>query len=726
MDSISGIEKFDNDLSFAIDTAHKSIVWIDCFDFGYIKKLLDKLSSKSHQSYNFRYWSNSTGEIRNSSGDQHVKVKVNRKNEKDLTVVTSIETVVSFTEALKWFVNTPKCTHLVLKVSENNFFEKEAIPTLQEFVSLNKEKTSDIRRTIILVAATHIEVPGLEHICERFTLPLADIKDIDKLFGLIHDKKLETERDFSSTALDKDIILKYDELELPEEVVIKDGRIEDDYLGLIRRENGKVKRIVLPRKLRYEFSSDFIGEENNIELEFHYQKLVDSLSGMYLYDIVELLESIKADDKDKQICYLYEKRNGYKNRELPDVIKQKKKQIVENSGLLEVIDIISNHYEKVADIDALKDYINKQKTRIEDVSTYPPKFPKPKGILLVGAPGCGKSESAKAIASMLDLPLYRLNIGNLLGHKYGQSENKFIEALRTADASAPCVLWIDEIEKAFAGAGNESENDDTLTHIVGHFLTWMQEHKTMVYLVATANDLSRMKPEMLRKGRWDERFMLTYPTQKGCEKIICAIIKKKFEIVLKNGSKDVFKDIIIKHDEEEKYGDSLVEKTLIGDFEKIVVIPDDESKIIYKRIANNLSKLHMSGAEIENCVIDYYIKICNPDPGNKSKLTNNTYKEIDLKEFAEYTENIIKEKYQENSQVNKDDNDDDNILEILDKEKFMSLHDKEMGYFLCTKVYSEILERKINKLDLKKEDIELLTKLLFIKYKDLFNFKSAC
>lgn len=726
MDSVRGLEKFYNDLSFAIDTVHKSIVWIECFDFGYIKRLLDNLSSKSNQSYNIRYWSNSTGEIKNTSGDQRVKVKVNRKNEKDLTVVTSVETVVSFSEALKWFINTPKCTHLVLRASENNFFEKEAVPTLQEFVCLNKESILETRRTIIIVAATHIEVPGLEHICERFTLPLADVKDIDKLFGLIPDEKLVTERDRSSVTLDKDTILEYDELELPDEVVINDGRIKDDSLGLIRRENGKVKRIVLPRKPIYEFSSDFIGEEKDIELEFHYQKLVDSLSGMYLYDIIELLESIKADDKDKQICYFYEKRKGYKNCELPDVIKQKKKQIVENSGLLEVIDISSNHYEKVADIEALKNYINKQKSRIDSVSTYPPKFPKPKGILLVGAPGCGKSESAKAIASMLDLPLYRLNIGNLLGHKYEQSENKFTEALRTADASAPCVLWIDEIEKAFAGAGNEAENDDTLTHIVGHFLTWMQEHKTMVYLVATANDLSRMKPEMLRRGRWDERFILTYPTDKGCEKILYAILKKKFEITLTNEGKDVFKDVVVKYDEEEKYRDSIVEKTTVADQKKIVVIYDNESKSLYKKIAKNLSELHMSGAEIENCIIDYYIEISDSDFGDKPMSHNNTYKEIDLKAFAEYTDSIVKEKCQKKNCDNIEGSDDDEILKILDKDTFMSMYDKEMGYFLCTKVYSEILDRKINKLDMDKKEIELLIKLLFVKYNDLFNFKSAC
>jgi SpoVK/Ycf46/Vps4 family AAA+-type ATPase len=149
------------------------------------------------------------------------------------------------------------------------------------------------------------------------------------------------------------------------------------------------------------------------------------------------------------------------------------------------------------------------------------KLPLPKGILLVGEPGCGKSETAKAVSSILKKPLLRLNMGSLLGQYVGQSENNFIEALRTAEAAQPCILWIDEIEKAFSGAGKgPGSNDNVMTRIIGLFLTWMQEHKGLVYLVATANDLSLMKDEFLRKGRWDEIFYLSKPDEKGRNEIV--------------------------------------------------------------------------------------------------------------------------------------------------------------------------------------------------------------
>ena len=684
MDSVSSLEKFDNDLSFAIDTAHKSIVWIDCFDFGYIKKLLDKLS-KSHQSYNFRYWSNSTGEIRNSSGDQHVKVKVNRKNEKDLTVVTSIETVVSFTEALKWFVNTPKCTHLVLKVSENNFLEKEAIPTLQEFVCLNEEETSDIRRTIILVAATHIEVPGLEHICERFTMPLPDVEDIDFELGFINTNCIIRDKN------DKKKIIRVvdgdNELTKVKEAVEQDKEkgyiMKDNTKGLVYRD--KQRQVIDMvyndyKKLKYPFNSDFVDVD---KFKTNYQKLVDSLCGMHIYDIRELLNTLLAKGNSNTIQLGYDDGGC-----LWDIIRERKKQIAINSGLLEIIDCDEDQCDKVADIGALKEYIENEKDRIDNPNRYPPKLSKPKGILLVGAPGCGKSESAKAIASMLKKPLYRLDIGKLLGHKYGQSENRFIEALHTADASAPCVLWIDEIEKAFAGAGNESENDDTLTHIVGYFLTWMQEHPTMVYLVATANDLSRMKPEMLRKGRWDETFYLNYPSEEGCKSILETILEKKFEIKLKESGTESIQTI--------------------------------------QTLAKVMSRIPMSGAEIENVIVEtvkYKSEYCKESKTwriNDYDIAYILLKCLKEKKIGEELSKLTKEDLKE-----KEPKDWFDLLNNYKEKSNNNVKDKDP--FLAKKVDDEILEMKIRNFGRfdEKKDVPNLRKLLEEKYKGQYNFKPA-
>lgn len=132
----------------------------------------------------------------------------------------------------------------------------------------------------------------------------------------------------------------------------------------------------------------------------------------------------------------------------------------------------------------------------------------PKGVLLVGVPGCGKSLSAKVIASSWDLPLYRLDMSSILGMYVGQSENQLREALETADRIAPCILWIDEIEKGLASGSGDS---GTSRRLIGQFLFWLQESTAKVFMVATANDVASLPPELLRKGRFDEMFFVDLP-----------------------------------------------------------------------------------------------------------------------------------------------------------------------------------------------------------------------
>ncbi len=142
----------------------------------------------------------------------------------------------------------------------------------------------------------------------------------------------------------------------------------------------------------------------------------------------------------------------------------------------------------------------------------------PRGVLLVGVPGCGKSLSAKAVSVTWKLPLYRLDFGSILGMYVGQSENRLREALETVDHAAPCVLWIDEIEKGLSGSGSDSSG--VTTRLVGQFLYWLQESKASVFVVATANDVRLLPPELLRKGRFDELFFIDLPTASEREDII--------------------------------------------------------------------------------------------------------------------------------------------------------------------------------------------------------------
>lgn len=149
----------------------------------------------------------------------------------------------------------------------------------------------------------------------------------------------------------------------------------------------------------------------------------------------------------------------------------------------------------------------------------------PRGVLLVGVPGCGKSLSAKAIAANWNLPLYRLDLANIHGQYLGQSEARLKDALTTADRVAPCVLWIDEIEKGLAGASGGGDGG-TSSRVVGHFLYWLQEGRSRVFVVSTANDIGRLPPELFRRGRFDELFFVDLPTAEERQEIITLYIRR--------------------------------------------------------------------------------------------------------------------------------------------------------------------------------------------------------
>lgn len=272
---------------------------------------------------------------------------------------------------------------------------------------------------------------------------------------------------------------------------------------------------------RYRFSRSFMRAYSK-----YGKKLVSSLHGMHMYEIRQLLYSLQIhSDSEEQILKPYEEIT---NRPLHDFISDEKKRLVQNSGLLQVIDIDNDKQKnRVGNINNLRNFLDTQKKIINNIEKYNPQMRKPKGVLLVGAPGCGKSEAAKSVAAILEKPLLRLDIGALMGQYVGVSEHNLIEAIRIAEAAAPCVLWIDEIEKAFAGFSNtDTGNDITVMRMVGYFLTWMQERKSLVYLVATANRLDDLRPELLRKGRWDKIMYLSYPDKKGIVDIFNKCLSK--------------------------------------------------------------------------------------------------------------------------------------------------------------------------------------------------------
>ena len=141
----------------------------------------------------------------------------------------------------------------------------------------------------------------------------------------------------------------------------------------------------------------------------------------------------------------------------------------------------------------------------------------PKGVFIVGMPGCGKSLCAKAAAAEFKAPLLKLDMGSMMGKYVGESEGNLRKAIKIAEAAAPCILWIDEVEKAFSGVGSDSS--EVVTRMFGYLLGWLQDKESSVYVIATANNAEKLPPELKRKGRFDEIFCVNLPNKEEREEI---------------------------------------------------------------------------------------------------------------------------------------------------------------------------------------------------------------
>ncbi len=229
----------------------------------------------------------------------------------------------------------------------------------------------------------------------------------------------------------------------------------------------------------------------------------------------------------KQILNLAYQDGGCIDKEDKLLILKEKEQLIKKSGMLEIVNF-SETIDDIGGLENLKDWLAR-KAKIFANLDKAIKFgvDVPKGIMIIGMPGCGKSLTAKVTASLFEITLVRLDVGRLLGKYVGESEENMRRALKLAEAISPCVLWIDEIEKAFAGVGVEGGGNDVTTRLFGQFLTWMQEKENTVFIVATANDISKMPPEFLRKGRFDELFFVDLPNGEERRKILDIHLKKR-------------------------------------------------------------------------------------------------------------------------------------------------------------------------------------------------------
>lgn len=205
------------------------------------------------------------------------------------------------------------------------------------------------------------------------------------------------------------------------------------------------------------------------------------------------------------------------------IIHEEKNQVVKKTGVLEFVksDLDIND---IGGLENLKKWlIRRNNSWSEKAKQY--NLPAPKGVLITGIPGCGKSLTAKAMSAIWGLPLLKLDMGKIFGGIVGSSEENMRKAIATAEAIAPSILWVDEIEKGFSGLKSGGDSG-TSARVFGTFLTWMQEKTAPVFVIATANDISSLPPELLRKGRFDEIFFVDLPTQKEREKIFSVHLKK--------------------------------------------------------------------------------------------------------------------------------------------------------------------------------------------------------
>ncbi len=241
------------------------------------------------------------------------------------------------------------------------------------------------------------------------------------------------------------------------------------------------------------------------------KELMPSLKGLTAFDIDRMLDMAMSS-------------NGTLSAEDRGMLLQQKKLMVKNSGVIELVDA-EEKIENIGGMEALKSFL-KRKAKIYGrlAEARNRKLDIPKGVFIVGMPGCGKSLCAKATAALFNCPLLKLDMGSMMGKYVGESEANLRKAIKIAEAAAPCIVWIDEIEKAFSGIGG---NNDIMTRMFGYFLSWMQDKKSAVYVIATANNAEKLPPELKRKGRFDEIFCVNLPTAAEREAIFTVHLKKK-------------------------------------------------------------------------------------------------------------------------------------------------------------------------------------------------------
>ncbi|HAG04108.1 MAG TPA: hypothetical protein DCG28_01600 [Lachnospiraceae bacterium] len=322
-----------------------------------------------------------------------------------------------------------------------------------------------------------------------------------KIIACLKDLALQ----ITSNELDFSVIIVSPVLRIPKELEKYVTIIENEY-----PDQNEIKNII----------KRFCGEVGATITDNLLEEMSISFKGLTEFEIDNLLALALADD-------------GMLTRGDLQLIFTQKRQMIMKSGILEMIEL-KERPDDIGGLENLKEWLDR-KSKVFKAMNRALEYgvDMPKGVLIAGVPGCGKSLCAKVTAQMFDVPLLRLDMGKIMGRYVGESEENMRKAIALAEAISPCVLWIDELEKAFAGVGGGG--NEVTVRLFGTFLTWMQEKTSATFVVATANDISNLPPELLRKGRFDDTFYVGLPNQDERRKI--------FEIHIGKRRKQDLKDI---------------------------------------------------------------------------------------------------------------------------------------------------------------------------------------
>lgn len=315
----------------------------------------------------------------------------------------------------------------------------------------------------------------------------AVIARLSKMAGLIYSR------------LDATIFILSPSLNIPKEIEKYVTVLEMDYLS-----TQEIEKVI----------QKFADEQGVTVQAETKQRMSNAFKGLTELEINNILQLALSEDGDL-------------TSSKTTLIFEQKQQMIKKAGILEMVQL-KEALDDIGGLDNLKSWLNR-KEKVFSNMDHALAFgvDMPKGVLIAGIPGCGKSLSAKATAKLFEVPLLRLDMGRLLGKYVGESEANMRKAIGLAEAISPCVLWIDELEKAFAGIGGEGSGAEVATRLFGSFLTWLQEKESPVFVVATANDISKLPPELLRKGRFDEIFYVALPNQEERRKIFEIHIAKR-------------------------------------------------------------------------------------------------------------------------------------------------------------------------------------------------------